>query len=67
MFVIFIGVAVFLPDIKVYFETLKNGKPEIPVTPNNPINKDEQEENKEEENTYYDYAEGLVITYDLFS
>lgn len=69
IFIIFIAVAIFLPDITNYVEKLMHGNTsnnKVNV-PNNP-NKDNTEiPEEEEELTYYDYAEGLVIESELFN
>lgn len=69
VFLIFIAVAIFLPDITNYVDGLLNGKTNnnkpttnIPVNNNNQKNPDEIEEI-----VYYDYKEDLVISNDLFT
>lgn len=67
IFIVFIAVAIFLPDIKGYVEVYLKGKKPNNIITNN--NKEQKEEEKQEENeiTYYDYVEGLVINTENFN
>ncbi len=70
IFIIFIAVAIFLPDITGYVESYLNGnKQNIPSNPSNNYNDNNNTEkpNVGEEITYYDYATDLSILTDLFT
>ena len=68
LFIIFIAVAIFLPDITNYVNSLLNGEKlnKTNITNNN-LEKKEDTETLEEEITYYDYASDLEITYEAFT
>jgi len=69
IFIIFIAVAIFLPDITSYVEDYLNGKSSNPKVDNN-IDKDNDKEQNPiegEELIYYEYGDGLVIPNELFN
>jgi len=71
IFIIFIAVAFFMPDITNYVNNYLSGssnKTNIIIKPNNDKNNSETtNKNDEEETLYYDYSSQLSITYDNFS
>ena len=69
IFIIFIAVAIFLPDINGYIEDYLYGKNDNIKVNSNTSHNDEKEENpvEGEEITYYDYTDGLIIPGEIFN
>ncbi|MEG1892504.1 MAG: hypothetical protein RR189_01250, partial [Bacilli bacterium] len=66
LFIVFIGVVVFLPEISKFVEDYKNK--DIPINaPIKPNDKNEDKEDKPEEIKKYKYTSDLVITKENFS